>query len=219
MCERVRKRKAYARPLPVQDRDTSQHLSCAAGKNTTGLLVQADGGAHCFLCVCVCVCVCEQLEAQLYWCVCVSVLTIIIILKVLTIFKNGRYLTVQWQEEGGGGVLWVTAPMEEGGGGGLWATAPMKEGGGGGLQPQWKKEGGGLWATASMEEGGGGGVCGLQPQWKDRKRVARQHALGLIRSIQNHSASKTRPQQSCCLLCGDVRRENPGLVALVSVLW
>ncbi len=64
----------------------------------------------------------------------------------------------------------------------------------------------GLQASMGWKKEGGGGVCGLQPQWKDRKRVARQHALGLIRSIQNHSASKTRPQQSCCLLCGGCQK-------------
>ncbi len=70
-----------------------------------------------------CVCVCEQLEAQLYWCVCVSVLTIIIILKVLTIFKNGRYLTVQWQE-GGGGVSVDYSPNGRRRGGGYVGYSP-----------------------------------------------------------------------------------------------
>ncbi len=71
------------RPLPVQDRDTSQHLSCAAGKKhhrsfSTGR--RGGGGGGTLLPVCVCVCV-KQLEHSCTGVCVLSVLTIIIIIK------------------------------------------------------------------------------------------------------------------------------------------
>ncbi len=98
----------------------------------------------------------------------------------------------------------------------------MEEGGGGGPQPQWKKEGGGSVDYSLNGRRGGGvwGVCGLQPQWKDRKRVARTTCSGFGLD-QYKTIQRARHDHSSPAVCsvGDVRRENPGLVALVSGLW